>query len=58
MKKNNDIEKSNLKKNSFINTLVFSLAILVIIIFRNNLENVDNYWKNLYIFFDMLIPIQ
>ena len=56
--KSDDTEKSNLKKIVLLNTLIFSLAILVIIIFRSYLENIDDKWKNLYLFFDMLIPIQ
>ena len=57
-KKGNDSERANLKKILLLNIIICLLVIFVFIIFRNNLENVDNNWKNLYTFFDMLIPIQ
>lgn len=57
-KKTNVAEKSNFKKILILNITIFLLAILVLIIFRSNLENVDTYWKSFYLFFDMLIPIQ
>ena len=50
-------EKANLKKIFIINTAMFLLIILVLIIFRGHLENIDSNWKSLYLFFDMLIPI-
>ena len=54
----NIAEKANLKTIFIINTAIFLLVILNFIIFRDYLESIDSYWKNLYIFFDMLIPIQ
>ena len=54
----NSAEKTNLKKIFIINIVVFLLVILVFIIFRDHLENIDSNWKSLYLFFDMLIPIQ
>ena len=54
----NSAEKANLKTLFIINTVMFLLIILVLIIFRGHLENIDSNWKSLYLFFDMLIPIQ
>ena len=54
----NSAEKANLKTIFIINTVFFFLVILVIIIFRDHLENIDSNWKALYRFFDMLIPVQ
>ena len=54
----NSVEKSNLKTIFIINLVLFLLGILAFILFRNHLENIDNNWKSLYFFFDMLIPIQ
>ena len=51
-------EKANLKTLFIINTVMFLLIILVLIVFRGYLENIDSNWKSLYLFFDMLIPIQ
>ena len=54
----NSEEKTNLKTIFIINIVVFLLVILVFIIFRDQLENIDSKWKSLYLFFDKLIPIQ
>ena len=54
----NIAENTNLKSIIIINAVVLFLAVLFFIIFRDHLENIDSNWKNLYIFFDMLIPIQ
>ena len=54
----NSAEKANLKTIFIINAVLFLLVILVLIIFRNHLENIDSNWKGLYSIFDMLIPIQ
>ena len=54
----NSAEKANLKTIFIINIVIFLLVILVFIIFRDHLENIDSNWKSLYLFFDMLIPIQ
>ncbi len=53
----NSAEKANLKTIFIINTVIFLLVILIFIIFRDHLENIDSNWKSLYLFFDMLIPI-
>ena len=53
----NSTEKANLKTIFIIITVMFLLIILVLIIFRDHLVNIDNNWKSLYLFFDMLIPI-
>ena len=57
-KKTNLTEDSNLKKILILNVSIFLLVILILIIFRSYLENVDNNWKSLYLFFDILIPVQ
>ena len=49
---------ADFKKVLILNTIIFLIVILAFIIFRNHLENIDNNWKTLYSFFDMLIPIQ
>ena len=54
----NSSEKPNFKTIFIINIAIFLLVILVFIIFRDHLENIDSKWKSLYLFFDMLIPIQ
>ena len=51
-------EKPNFKTIFIINIAIFFLVILVFIIFRDYLENIDSNWKSLYLFFDMLIPIK
>ena len=52
------VDKSNLKKVFFLNIIIFMFVILAFIIYRDNLENVDNNWKSFYLLFDMLIPVQ
>ncbi len=54
----NSAEKTNLKTIFIINTVLLLLVILVFIIFRDHLEDIDSNWESLYFFFDMLIPIQ
>ena len=54
----NSAENANFKTVFIINAVLFLLVILVFIIFRDHLENIDNNWRGLYIIFDMLIPIQ
>ena len=54
----NNLEKANLKTILILNLAIFLIVILFFIIFRDYLENIDSNWKNLYIFFDMLVPIQ
>ena len=56
--RNENPEKANLKMVFILNLIIFLLAILILIVFRNYLENIDSYWQNLYLFFDTLIPIQ
>ncbi len=54
----NNAEETNLKIIFIINIAILLLVILVFIFFRGYLENIDNNWKSLYLFFDMLIPIK
>ena len=53
----NRAEMANLKNIFILNIAIFLIVILVFIIFRSYLENIDSNWKSLYLFFDMLIPI-
>ena len=53
----NSSEMTNFKTIFILNVTIFLLVILVFIIFRSYLENIDSYWKSLYLFFDTLIPI-
>ena len=54
----NSAEKPNFRTILIINIAIFFLVLLVFIIFRDYLENIDNNWKSLYLLFDILIPIQ
>ena len=54
----NIAEKTNLKTILILNITILLIVILAFIIFRDYLENIDSNWKSLYLFFDMLIPIQ
>ena len=54
----NSAEKANFKTIFIINLAIFLIVILGFIIFRDYLENIDSNWESLYLFFDMLIPIQ
>ena len=56
-KKTNVTEKSDLKKIFILNITIFLLVILAFIIFRSDLENINNNWKNIYLFFDNLKPV-
>ena len=49
--------QANLKAIFIINIVMFLLFILVLITFRDHLENIDSNLKSLYLFFDMLVPI-
>ena len=51
-------EQANFKTIFILNIAIFLIVILVFVVFRDYLENIDNNWKSLYLFFDMLIPIQ
>ena len=53
----NSAEQPNFKTIFILNLVIFLLVILVFIIFRDYLENIDSNWKSIYLFFDMLIPI-
>ena len=55
--KRNEAEGANFKKIIILNITISLLVILVFISFRTYLEDIDSNWKNLYLFFDMLIPI-
>ena len=64
-KSNYDVNKKHIQKNNksnfykiiILNIVILLLVLLVFIFLRDHLENVDSYWKNLYILFDTLIPI-
>ena len=49
--------KSNFNKIIILNTVILLLVLFAFIFFREHLESIDSYWKNLYLFFDALIPI-
>ena len=49
--------QANLKAIFIINIVMFLLFILVLITFRDHLENIDSNLKSLYLLFDMLVPI-
>ncbi len=50
-------KKSNLNKIIILNTIILLLVLFAFIFFREHLEDIDPYWKNLYLFFDTLIPV-
>ena len=50
-------KKSNFNKIIILNIMILLLVLFAFIFFREYLENIDSYWKNLYLFFDTLIPI-
>ena len=52
------INKSNFKKIIILNIVILLLVLFAFIFFRNHLENIDPYWKNLYLFLDSLVPVQ
>ena len=59
-KKSNEVnsaEQPNFKTIFILNISIFLIVVLVFIIFRDYLENIDSNWKSIYVFFDMLIPI-
>ena len=41
-----------------LNMIMLTLVIIGFIVFREKLEFIDNYWQNIYLFFDSLVPIQ
>ena len=41
-----------------LNMIMLALVIIGFFVFRENLEFIDNYWQNIYLFFDSLVPIQ
>ena len=47
-----------LKKLIILNLALVLLAVSSIIIFRESLESTNIFWRNLYFYFDELIPIQ
>ena len=51
-------KKSNFNKIIILNIVIFLLVLFAFIFLREHLENIDPYWKKLYLFFDTLIPIQ
>ena len=57
-KKNiNKKKKTNLNKIITLNIVILLLVLFALIFFREDLENIDSYWQNLYLFFDELIPV-
>lgn len=46
------------KKIILLNLILIVVLILSILIFRDELEYLDIYWKNLYSYIDILIPIK
>ena len=48
---------SSYKGLAILNAVMFLSAILVILIFRDELSKVDFYWNSLFLFFDDLMPI-
>ena len=41
-----------------LNIIIIVLALIVFFIFREKLEFIDDYWQNIYLFFDNLVPVQ
>ena len=41
-----------------LNAIMLTLVIIGFFFFREKLELIDNYWQNIYLFFDSLVPIQ
>ena len=41
-----------------LNMIMLTLVIIGFFFFREKLEFIDDYWQNIYLFFDSLIPIQ
>ena len=41
-----------------LNVIMLTLMIIGFFFFREKLEFIDNYWQNIYLFFDSLVPIQ
>ena len=41
-----------------LNVIMLTLVIIGFFFFREKLEFIDSYWKNIYLFFDSLVPIQ
>ncbi len=41
-----------------LNIIIIILVIISFFLFREKLEFIDNYWQNIYLFFDSLVPIQ
>lgn len=49
---------SSFKKIIILNTVVFLVVLISILIFRDKLEFSDQHWRNLFLFIDSLIPIK
>jgi len=45
------------KKLILLNIIIVLIVFVLVFVFREKLENIDYYWKSLYLFFDNLIPI-
>tara|TARA_Y100001968_G_scaffold285265_1_gene285131 strand:- start:43 stop:348 length:306 start_codon:yes stop_codon:yes gene_type:complete len=56
---NNEKVKSfiGLKKLMFLNLIIIFLTILTLVLLREKFEFINDYWQNIYLFFDNLIPI-
>ena len=64
-KSNYDEKKKDIQKNEktyfnkviLLNIIILLLVLFALIFLREDLENIDSYWKNLYLFFDELVPV-
>ena len=64
-KSNYDEKKKDIQKNEktyfnkviLLNIIILLLVLFAFIFLREDLENIDSYWKNLYLFFDELVPV-
>ena len=45
------------KKLIFLNIIIVIIVFIFVFVFREELENIDYYWKSLYLFLDNLMPI-
>ena len=41
-----------------LNIILITLVIIGFFFFRDKLEFIDNYWQNIYLFFDSFVPVQ
>jgi len=45
------------KKLMILNITIIFLTIFALVIFREKFEFINDYWQNIYLFFDNLIPV-